>query len=314
MSDSARMTPPVAPMRDEGGTHHPAPEDLALYALQLLRDAAAQPIEQHVRQCRTCRGELGRIHGDLTAVALTADQARPPAAARERLLAQVAREKKIVAASSVKPQVREETRVESAPVTETSRTLADFGRGKTSTLAPDPVVIRSRRPPLQLWAGWAAAAALALVSAGLYINQRKLAENAAAQSSEIERMNTLAQRSRQLMDSLTDPQAVRVTLAPKAPPRGPVAGVTYNPKKGTLILLASNLDPLQTYKTYELWVIPADGGKSIPAGTFHPDEHGNASVILPNLPKNVKARAFGVTIEDAGGSEKPTLPIIMAGS
>jgi anti-sigma-K factor RskA len=38
-----------------------------------------------------------------------------------------------------------------------------------------------------------------------------------------------------------------------------------------------------------------------------------ASVLLPNLPKGVSAKAFGVTMENAGGSTTPTLPILLAG-
>jgi anti-sigma-K factor RskA len=68
------------------------------------------------------------------------------------------------------------------------------------------------------------------------------------------------------------------------------------------------------YKTYELWIIPQDGTAPIPAGTFHPDDQGNASVVLPDLPKGIAAKAFGVTIEPEGGSQTPTLPIIMAGT
>jgi anti-sigma-K factor RskA len=130
----------------------------------------------------------------------------------------------------------------------------------------------------------------------------------------MERLNTRAAQSHELMDALTDPQAKHVILAPRTPPRGPIGGVTYNPKKGTLVFLANNLDPVQTYKTYELWVMPANGRAPIPAGTFHPDEHGSASVIMPNLPSGVNAKGFGVTIEDAGGADKPTMPLIMSGS
>jgi hypothetical protein len=311
MSD-LRMTPPAAPVSNAGGAHHPAPEDLVLYAMQLLPADQAEEIELHAKQCPMCRQELGRIHGDLTAVALTSESATPPAAARERLLAQVAREKKVVVAP--RAQAPAQATPQTAAKAPAPRPLADFGRGKGSTLAPDPVVISAQRPSNYGWAGWAVAATLAVVSAFLYNDHRTMADNLASQTSEMQRLNARSAASHQLMDALTDPQAVRVTLAPKAPPRGPVAGLTYNPKKGTLVFLASNLDPLQTYKTYELWVIPADGTAPIPAGTFHPDEHGSASVIMPNLPKGVDAKAFGVTIEDAGGSEKPTMPIIMAGS
>ena len=84
--------------------------------------------------------------------------------------------------------------------------------------------------------------------------------------------------------------------------------------KGTLIFLASNLEPLQQTKTYELWLIPAGVGQNpIPGGTFRPDAHGNASVIMPPMPKGVEAKAFGVTVEDEGGSATPTMPIVLAG-
>lgn len=310
MSDP-RLTPPTATVPPAGGGHHPSPEDLVLFAMQLFPAEHAEAIELHASQCPACREELGRIHGDLAAVALTAEQAVPSVAARDRLLAQVAREKKIVAAAGAKPTAQ--TSAKPAPVA-APRPLADFGRGKGSTLIPEPVVVASRQPPVYAWAGWAVAAALAIATAFLYKDHRTLQENLAAETSEMQRLNAQAAQSHHLLDALTDPQAVRVALAPKAPPRGPVGGVTYNPQKGTLVFLASNLDPVQTYKTYELWLIPADGTAPIPAGTFHPDEHGSASVIMPNLPTGVAAKAFGVTIEDAGGSDKPTMPIIMSGS
>jgi anti-sigma-K factor RskA len=35
---------------------------------------------------------------------------------------------------------------------------------------------------------------------------------------------------------------------------------------------------------------------------------------MPDLPRGVAAKAFGVTIEPDGGSESPTPPIILSGS
>ena len=77
--------------------------------------------------------------------------------------------------------------------------------------------------------------------------------------------------------------------------------------------MASNLRPVPENKTYELWLIPANGKAPMPAGLFRPDASGSASVVLPTLPQGVEAKAFGVTIEDAQGSATPTLPIVMAG-
>ena len=104
------------------------------------------------------------------------------------------------------------------------------------------------------------------------------------------------------------------SVAKGATPPLPTGRATYVPSKGALIFLASNLEPLQPAKTYELWLIPAGEGQNpIPAGTFRPDARGNASVSMPPLPKGVEAKAFGVTVEDEGGSATPTMPIVLAG-
>jgi anti-sigma-K factor RskA len=81
-----------------------------------------------------------------------------------------------------------------------------------------------------------------------------------------------------------------------------------------LLFQANNMEPLEPAKVYELWLIPTNGGNPISAGTFHPDEHGYASIMMPPLPKGIEAKAFGVTIEDEGGSQTPTMPIIMVGT
>ena len=61
-------------------------------------------------------------------------------------------------------------------------------------------------------------------------------------------------------------------------------------------------------------MIPASGAAPVPAGTFTPNAEGYASVVLPSLPSGVQAKAFGITIENAGGSETPTLPIVLSGT
>jgi anti-sigma-K factor RskA len=81
-----------------------------------------------------------------------------------------------------------------------------------------------------------------------------------------------------------------------------------------MILLATNLKPLPAGKAYELWVIPANGKAPVPAGLFHPDERGSATLVLPSLAPGIAAKAFGVTIENASGSPVPTSPIVLSGA
>ena len=309
---------------------HYEAEDLALFAMQLLSKEEMATVGGHVAECPVCRNQIAQIQGDLAIYGMTAEVHSPPALARERLMKQVAREKKAIPIERAPVPFEQPMRGQSIFGTAEP---ASFGKG----LHPSQQAGRGPRglgngryldqeeekPKQNLigrvfpWVGWALAAGLALAVGNFYHERNTLQSSLAAQSGQIDRLSADAASAKQLIEAMTDPSAKRYTLtkAPAQPtPPQPQGGVTYMPEKGTLIFMASNMEPLQVYKTYELWLIPADGRDPIPAGTFHPDERGNASVIMPPLPKGVEAKAFGVTIEDDGGSQTPTMPIIMAGS
>jgi hypothetical protein len=291
-----------------GGPQHPAPEDLTLFAMDLFSPEEAAPLARHLQSCTECRAELGRIYGDLVLTAATVDLESPSASARQRLVEQIAREKKIAGQPT---QQRADPQPQASA--ETNPPIAAFGRSGSLFSIEDRPKKQTGRTLVAI-AGWAVAAGLAVVIA-LHRQDRTALDNTlSAQSAQLGRLNADAASAHKLMDAITDPQAVRVTLTANPLPKAqPIGGVTYNPNKGSLVFLASNLDPLQAYKTYELWVIPADGSAPIPAGTFHPDDQGNASLIMPTLPKGIAAKAFGITIEADGGAQTPTLPIIMSG-
>ncbi|WP_433973381.1 anti-sigma factor [Tunturiibacter lichenicola] len=280
-------------------------EDLALFAMQLLSKEEAAEVAAYVERSPEARRELAEIQGDLALYAHTVDMHTPPTQARERLMKQVGREKKAVP-------------IDRQPVAEAAPSPSrDDGRSSLS---------ENERPELEQpkrgvagkvlpWIGWAAAAGLAVSTGNLYREREALRNAVTQQAGQIDHLTADAAAARQVLDTMTDTTAMRVTLTTKGAPALPQGKATYVANKGSLIFLASNLAPLQPAKTYELWLIPAAAGQNpIPAGTFHPDEHGNANVILPQLPKGVEAKAFGVTIEDEGGSATPTLPIILVGA
>ena len=82
------------------------------------------------------------------------------------------------------------------------------------------------------------------------------------------------------------------------------------------MFVADNLERLQPYKVYELWLLPSQKGAApIPAASFRPDSSGHASIVLPAGPKFVAVSGFGVTREnDTFAPQKPTLPILLVGS
>ncbi len=274
---------------------HIDPDDLPLYAMHLLPPDEMEEMSLHLQHSAEARRVLSEILGDLSLFAFTADMHSPPALTRQRLMKHVAREKKAI------------------PIDINRQSAAEY-TPRTSPLLDDEPARRSAAARVLPWIGWAAAAGLAVASAGLYSQREHLKQDVASQHVQLATTQAALDNAKVIMDTVQDPSAVRVSLTPTGVAPPPEGRAIHVADKGTLVFIASNLEPLQTYKTYELWLIPADGRDAIPAGTFHPDAHGNAQVLLPALPKGVQAKAFGVTVEDGEGASSPTMPIILKGA
>jgi len=127
------------------------------------------------------------------------------------------------------------------------------------------------------------------------------------------RNQATVEEAKHVLALLTDPSAMHVTLVAAQSMPQPAGKAIYMARNGALVFLASNLAPLAPAKTYELWLMPMDGDKPMPAGTFKPDPRGNAMVMMPPMTVGVEARTFAVTIEPEGGSATPTMPMVLVG-
>jgi hypothetical protein len=263
------------------GNGHISQEDLAFYAMQNLSIEESASIRAHLQTCEPCRAELALVCGDLALVAIDVPQQPLPEGARERFLARIAASPASIAQKTV---------AEVTPITTKS------GRGKG------------------FWIGWATAAGLAIATISLGVQNRALSGELEDQLKLVTSLAAQASRAQQVLEVLTAPTAQRVTLTEGKAPVAPSARATYLPERGGLILLATNLKPLAGDKTYELWVIPANGTAPVPAGLFRPDTSGTATLVLPTLAAGIQAKAFGVTVENAAGTKVPTMPIVLSGA
>ena len=277
--------------------------DLDLFALQLLPEPEMQAAMLHLKDCPLCRAEVAAIQGALVGYALTAEMKAPPAQARERLMNQVAKEKKIVPINRAEPQAEPMLSSRNSRVFQMEAPETDARRGMGA----------------MGWVGWAVAAGVAVV-AGLQYQQRQAVQHdLSVASAQLTETDAKAARAEQVLQTLNDATAMQVSLHVPQNPGVPVkldpeGHAVYSRAKGSLIFVASHLDPLQPSKTYELWLLPAEAGVApVPAGLFRPDARGNASVTMPKLPAGMEAKGFGVTVENDGGSQKPTAPIVLAG-
>ena len=264
-------------MQDE----HIPQEDLVLYAMQAMHSHELAAVRLHLDRCGECRRALAEINGDLALVAMSVDQAPLPEGARDRFVQRLAADA---------PQ-------RNAP-------------------ASSPVSIEAGRPAPRaaLWIGWLAAAASLLFALSLEQKVKTLNDELEGQRQLATQQAAASARAQQVLDVLTAPAAKHVLLTAAMVKPEPTGRAVYLEATGGLVFQANDLVQLAENRTYELWVIPANGQAPIPAGLFRPDASGSASVLLPPLPRMIPAKAFGVTIENAGGSPTPTAPIILAGA
>lgn len=158
-------------------------------------------------------------------------------------------------------------------------------------------------------AAWAAATA-GLLIATLWFStdaQRTRSELARARQ-EITRSSTELTRVQGVLDIINSPDTRQVSFGNQ--PRPPRGTVLVNPRNGVM-LIASNLPALPAGRTYEMWLVPKQGGPK-PAGLFQSDARGSAIHIAPG-PVDPETAAVAISVEPSSGSPAPTTtPIVVA--
>lgn len=162
--------------------------------------------------------------------------------------------------------------------------------------------------------GWVAATVMFLLAGWFGLQSDRLAQRVGSLQNQLTLEQNELERVKSVVTTLTSSQAQVVTVAaPNTPPQ-PQGKAIYDRDRSSLVFIASNMPALPPQKAYELWLIPAKGGAPIPAGVFKPDARGSATVINPQLPAGVEAKAFAITMESETGSLTPTMPILMSGA
>lgn len=273
---------------------HISEEDLVLYSMQSLSAGETATAALHIENCPECGRQLAELAGDLALLSLSVDQQPAPAGTRARFLSRIALES------------QEEARVVPTPEPE----------AKSIYLSAPRQVIQEQRPRrfrFPVLIPWAFAFGLLALAGYLGNRNQRLDDLLNTDKGQIAQLSAQADRAQQVLDALGSPASQQVTLTEgkTAPPSG---HTSYLASKGALVFVGNNLKPIPSNKTYELWIIPASGKAPVPAGLFRPDAKGSASLILPQLPEGIQAKAFGVTVENAEGANTPTLPIVLSGA
>lgn len=151
-----------------------------------------------------------------------------------------------------------------------------------------------RRSRLRIRAGWAVAAVLALVVAGL--GWRTVDQQ--------DQINTLRGSAAQVSQLLAAPDAYTARIAVTG---GGSALLVDSRARNEAAVAFSGLPATPTGKTYQLWLMTADGkARSVGLMPAAP----TAPIVIEGLAGEAKV---GMTIEPAGGSAQPTTtPVLVA--
>ncbi|WP_263354464.1 anti-sigma factor [Acidicapsa acidisoli] len=267
-------------------TFHISEEDLIQYALGTLKEGQLSQFTAHISTCNQCRGELARTQVELACFAAVQPTEDLPQGARERFLQRLN--------SDTAPDSRLVSMHKKSRLYITSRSFQNW--------LETPL-------PLRILSG-ILAASLAFVAYDDLSHIHQIRQLLPAMN----RYEKESANFTELKEFLRGTDTQQVSLHPKpAIIKTPEGHAIYSAASGKLVFTAANLPAPPPGKAYELWVLPAAGGAPIPAGVFTPDLQGSAAVIFPDIPSNVQAAGFGVTVEDAAGSPKPTSAIILSG-
>jgi tRNA U34 5-methylaminomethyl-2-thiouridine-forming methyltransferase MnmC len=259
-------------------------EALALYALGALDNAQElAELEAHLGTCGECRRELEALRADAALLAFSAVGPKPPDRARQRLLNAIAAEPRM-----------------------------ERRKG-------GPVVVGRLRP---LWLSFVPVAVMLLLAVFSLLLGRDLRDTRfqlrqARQELgriqlKLDAMTPRYEQAKAVNELLHAPDAQSLILVSARTKPQPQMKIIYSKQKGALFLMANNCPMPPPNKVYELWLLPANGGAPMPAGTFKPDPSGNGMMHHPLETAGIDAKGFAVTIEADGGSQTPTMPIVMA--
>ena len=251
-------------------------EYLAGYALGALTPAEKARLEEHLLAgCDLCEPELFVLNETIGNYPQSTRRAELPAGIKERVRVRLEREG--VLASPVKPVARKSTS-----------------------------------------SYWLAAAAVlaAALSAFLYWNSnnelKQQAEMLAQKEAQISEMEKALNKKDAEISWLRDPGVQLALLTGLTKASQAKGKIIWHPVEHKGIFYVESLPQLVPNKSYQLWVIGAQGPVS--AGVFAPDTSGAAVVTISQIQGRLDgAPQFAVTIEPYGGVEKPTTTPILLG-
>jgi anti-sigma-K factor RskA len=228
--------------------------------------------EAHLSECAACETEVAELR-EVTAILAIAVSEQPSANLKQLVDAQIR-------------ITRQQPPLVSPRPPEPPRAPA----------GAEPGTFGPKRRSASRWAGWALAAALAGVVAGLSVH-------AASEQRQITSISAQASAMQQLLSA---PDATTVHASASSGGQGVVV---YSRSRGEAAVVLTDLPTLPSGHTYQLWLMDSGGAATARSIGLVSGSGTTGSPVLADALDS--ATTVGLTVEPAGGSAKPTTAPIM---
>lgn len=149
--------------------------------------------------------------------------------------------------------------------------------------------------------------------AALEMQERTLASQLVDRNRELATLRDQISVSGRLTQAVLAPDARIIRLGPLPPAPDASGIVAVAPARNQAVLQVAGLPQPPPGKEYELWWIGSKSGP-VKAALFAPAAHGEATVASTLPPSGEQLLASAITLEPAGGVDKPTGAVYLKGA
>jgi hypothetical protein len=285
-------------MTDGGMTHDEAREALEALALDALDAGERTAVMAHVAVCASCQAEVAVLQATAAKLAYAVRPMPMPGSQRDRIRARLV-----------------------------GRAAADRAPARDAHPTPSSVILvpspstggHANRHWLESKASWLAMAASVVAAVSLATlyqvakerdTIREAYQFVSARTGLVDSLKNAVEDRDRMIANLTGPQVAVMTLA-SGGIRAPSARMFWDQSVDAWTFVAHNLPAPKTGRTYQLWLVTAKD--KISAGTFSPNDKGDAVMRKTYALGKDALSAVAVTDEPSAGSPQPTTtPILLA--
>jgi len=275
------------------------------HALDALSDDERMLLEHALTTSPELQAEADSLRETALQLAYAVESIEPPAALKTSLMAQIARTPQAAPTAVLDAPAPRVTSADPATVTGLEAPLAPdtaFGSGSSSA----PVEGRAAAAARRRWfqrpvAAIAASAAVAVVFLGVGLG-------VGTNFGQSEGTGPGTTQASGALDSIYAAADFKRTTAKVA--GGGSATVVWSHDVGKSAVILDGVEQAPEGKTYELWYIGSEGSKIVPAGLVDGARNGVHTAVLDG--QLAEGATIGMTVEPAGGSDKPTTTPVMA--